>query len=152
MTEEERKRVKGLISEHRRFLRELCRIEHEEIDALQKMIDEDTDFVSNTKELSLFPYNYCRLSKEATRELATRCNSEFNNSLFCNTCSTKTADEREKTAEEVLSDYGYGESGIIVLKDESYDSALVGVTDDNRAVYSYSKMVDWYSKKNSCSA
>ena len=29
------------------------------------------------------------------------------------------------------------------LTDFSYDTALIGVTDDNRAVYDFNKMVEW---------
>ena len=32
------------------------------------------------------------------------------------------------------------------LTNFSYDTALIGVTDDNRAVYDFSKMVDWLVK------
>ena len=42
--------------------------------------------------------------------------------------------------EQKLLDNGYG--GVILLKDYDYASAFIGVTDDNRAVYEYSKMVD----------
>lgn len=45
------------------------------------------------------------------------------------------------TAEERLLDAGYED--VIILKNYSYDDALVGVTDGNRAVYDYAKMVDW---------
>ena len=45
------------------------------------------------------------------------------------------------TAEERLLDAGYED--VVIFKNYSYDSALIGVTDDNRAVYSFEKMVDW---------
>lgn len=45
------------------------------------------------------------------------------------------------TAEERLLDAGYED--VLILKDYSYDDALIGVTDDYRAVYDYVKMVDW---------
>ena len=48
-------------------------------------------------------------------------------------------------AEERLLDAGY--EGILILKNYSYDDALIGVTDDNRAVYDYDKMVDWLVEK-----
>ena len=44
-------------------------------------------------------------------------------------------------AEERLLDNGY--EGIKYLTDYSYDTALVGVTADDRAVYDYEKMVEW---------
>lgn len=44
-------------------------------------------------------------------------------------------------AEERLLDQGY--EGVIFLENYSYDDALIGVTDDNRAVYDYEKMVQW---------
>lgn len=58
----------------------------------------------------------------------------------------------ERTAEQILADNGYDAEDIVLLKDESYDSALIAVTDDYRAVYSYDKMVEWYMNKNGCSA
>ena len=58
----------------------------------------------------------------------------------------------ERTAEQILADNGYDAEDIVLLKDESYDSALIAVTDDCRAVYSYDKMVEWYMNKNGCTA
>jgi hypothetical protein len=58
----------------------------------------------------------------------------------------------ERTAEQILEDNGYDAEDIVLLKDESYDSALIAVTHDFRAVYSYDKMVEWYMNKNGCSA
>lgn len=60
--------------------------------------------------------------------------------------------KRERTAEQILADNGYDGEDIVLLKDESYDSALIAVTDDCRAVYSYDKMVEWYMEKNGCDA
>ena len=45
------------------------------------------------------------------------------------------------TAEEKLRESGYED--ITVLSNFSYDSALIGVSQDNRAVYDYDKMVQW---------
>ena len=45
------------------------------------------------------------------------------------------------TARERLIDAGYED--VIILSSYSYDDALIGVTDENRAVYSYEKMIDW---------
>lgn len=45
------------------------------------------------------------------------------------------------TAEERLLDAGY--EGIKYLTNYSYDDALIGVTEDGRAVYDFEKMVDW---------
>ena len=49
------------------------------------------------------------------------------------------------TAEEWLLDAEYED--VIILKNYSYDDALVGVTDGNRAVYDYAKMVNWLVEK-----
>lgn len=46
-----------------------------------------------------------------------------------------------KTAEERLLEAGYED--VVILTDYSYDDALVGVTEDNRAVYDYNRMVTW---------
>lgn len=51
------------------------------------------------------------------------------------------------TAEELLMENGY--EGVKYLTDYSYDTAIIGVTDDNRVVYDFNKMVDWLvSEKN----
>ena len=47
----------------------------------------------------------------------------------------------KRTAEEKLLDNGYDE--VPILKNDSYDSALIAVTDDNRAVYDYDKMIEY---------
>lgn len=46
-----------------------------------------------------------------------------------------------KSAEEKILYNGFED--VIILKDFSYDSALVGVSDDNRAIYDFDKMVEW---------
>jgi hypothetical protein len=45
------------------------------------------------------------------------------------------------TASEKLAAAGYED--ILIFSNPSYDDALIGVTEDNRAVYDYDKMVDW---------
>lgn len=45
------------------------------------------------------------------------------------------------TASERLADAGYED--VLIFENPSYDDALVGVTEDNRAVYDFNKMVDW---------
>ena len=44
-------------------------------------------------------------------------------------------------AEERLLDAGY--DNIKYLVNYSYDDALIGVTEDGRAVYDYEKMIEW---------
>ena len=44
-------------------------------------------------------------------------------------------------AEERLLNAGYDD--IIYLTNYSYDDALIGVSDDGRAIYDYNKMVEW---------
>ena len=44
-------------------------------------------------------------------------------------------------AEERLLEAGY--EGTKYLTNYSYDDALIGVSDDGRAVYDYEKMVEW---------
>ena len=36
-----------------------------------------------------------------------------------------------------------GYEGVVYLTNYSYDTALVGVTEDNREVYDFEKMVEW---------
>jgi len=50
----------------------------------------------------------------------------------------------EQTAADRLLEAGYED--VVILENFSYDSALVGVTDDNRAVYDFEKMVDWLTE------
>lgn len=50
------------------------------------------------------------------------------------------------TAGERLTDAGYED--VIVFENESYDDALVGVSHDGRAIYSFDKMVEWLCKKD----
>ena len=45
------------------------------------------------------------------------------------------------SAEELLLENGY--EGIKYLTNYSYDTALVGVSHDNRAIYDYRLMVEW---------
>lgn len=45
------------------------------------------------------------------------------------------------TAEEKMRLAGHAE--VLLLKDYSYDDALIGVTEDGRAVYDFGKMVAW---------
>lgn len=49
--------------------------------------------------------------------------------------------EERKSARERLEDAGY--EGVVILDNYSYDDALIGVTEDNRAVYDFDKMVTW---------
>jgi hypothetical protein len=51
----------------------------------------------------------------------------------------KMADKR--SASERLCDWGY--EGVMILENFSYDDALIGVTEDGRAVYDFDKMVEW---------
>ena len=50
------------------------------------------------------------------------------------------------TAAERLVDAGYED--VIVFENESYDDALIGVSHDGRAIYSFDKMVEWLCKKD----
>ena len=49
------------------------------------------------------------------------------------------------TARELIEDYGYED--VIIYDNPSYDDAFVGVTNDNRAVYDYDKMIEWLIEK-----
>lgn len=51
----------------------------------------------------------------------------------------------EMNAEERLLYAGY--EGIKYLVDYSYDDALIGVSEDGRAIYDFEKMVDWLIKE-----
>lgn len=47
-----------------------------------------------------------------------------------------------------LCDLGY--SDVVVFEGEDYDGCIVGVTIDNRAVYSKPKMIHWYMEQHNC--
>lgn len=49
------------------------------------------------------------------------------------------------TAKERLLLCGYDD--VVILSDYSYDDALIGVTEDDRAVYDFCKMVEWLMTK-----
>jgi len=44
-------------------------------------------------------------------------------------------------AEEKLLEAGY--EGVLFFVNYSYDDALIGVSDDGRAIYDYEKMIEW---------
>lgn len=46
-----------------------------------------------------------------------------------------------RSAEEKLLDNGYED--VMILQNFSYDSALIGVTADNRAVYDFNLMIEY---------
>lgn len=50
-------------------------------------------------------------------------------------------------AEERILDAGY--ENVIYLFNYSYDDALIGISEDNRAVYDFNKMVEWLMKEES---
>lgn len=48
-------------------------------------------------------------------------------------------------AEERLLEYGYEDVKFLV--NESYDDALIGVSDDGRAIYDFGLMIEWLMLK-----
>ena len=148
MTNEEKNKIRAIIREHRKLLDEFTKAQENEIDELQGMIDSNIGFVGGSS-LPLFPHNARKLSKAAVKELVEKYCADFNEKLFSD--SEKTSNVHERTAKEMLDECGYDSSSIMLFENESYDSALIGVTDDDRAVYSYDKMVEWYVNKNRCS-
>lgn len=46
-----------------------------------------------------------------------------------------------RNAEKKILDNGFED--VIILKDYSYDSALIGVSDDGKAIYDYEMMIEW---------
>lgn len=44
-------------------------------------------------------------------------------------------------AEKILLDNGYED--VLIFVNYSYDDALIGISDDNRAIYDYNLMVEW---------
>lgn len=50
--------------------------------------------------------------------------------------------------EKRLLDYGYED--IVILKNYSYDTALIGISDDGRAIYDFNKMIEWLMYIEDC--
>ena len=44
-----------------------------------------------------------------------------------------------------------GFENVNYLVNYSYDDALIGISEDNRAIYDYNKMIDWLMNKESLS-
>jgi hypothetical protein len=72
--------------------------------------------------------------------------------LYCQTASLKFAlkihinnEETKMTAEEKIMGAGYED--ICVLKNYSYDDALIGISHDDRAIYDFNKMVEWLMRE-----
>lgn len=42
---------------------------------------------------------------------------------------------------EILADFGYEDA--IIFENPDYDSAIIGISDDNRVIYDYDKMVEY---------
>lgn len=40
--------------------------------------------------------------------------------------------------------------GTLILDNASYDNSIVGITFDNRLIYSFDKMIDEYMQENNC--
>lgn len=53
-----------------------------------------------------------------------------------------------KTVEEKLWENGYED--VLIFKNYSYDDALIGVSEDNRAIYDFEKMVQWLIHTEKC--
>lgn len=48
-----------------------------------------------------------------------------------------------------LVDMGFED--IVLFENPGYDDCIIGVSIDNRAIYSYSQMIGWFANKNNCS-
>lgn len=55
----------------------------------------------------------------------------------------------EDELKEIIEDYGYED--VIIFSNPDYASAFIGISDDNRAVYDFDKMVEWLMKKDGIS-
>ena len=50
-------------------------------------------------------------------------------------------------AEEKLLEWGYDPEEIVLFKNEDYDTALIGVSTDDRAVYDFDLMIEYLMNK-----
>lgn len=48
------------------------------------------------------------------------------------------------SAEDRILDAGYED--VVIFKDEGYDDALIGISEDGRAIYDFDLMVEWLMK------
>ena len=55
-------------------------------------------------------------------------------------------EEQNITAEQRILDAGY--ENVIIFSDFSYDDALIGISEDDRAIYDYDLMVNWLIKNS----
>lgn len=67
-----------------------------------------------------------------------------------NCMNEECLNRRMKNAEQRILDAGF--ENVVILRDFSYDSALVGISDDNRAIYDFYKMVEWLMEERGWSA
>lgn len=49
-----------------------------------------------------------------------------------------------ESAENRILDAGYED--VVIFKDEGYDDALIGISEDGRAIYDFDLMVEWLMK------
>ena len=49
-----------------------------------------------------------------------------------------------KAREKLLAE---GYEDVLIFENFSYDTALIGITEDNRVVYDYDKMIEWLIEK-----
>lgn len=62
--------------------------------------------------------------------------------MFKGWCNSSMSDTNsEVDAETLLLDNEYED--VEIFQNFSYDSALIGVSHDNRAIYDYQKMIEW---------
>lgn len=47
---------------------------------------------------------------------------------------------KQENIKQLIEDYGY--DSVLLFENPSYDTAFVGISDDDRAVYDYDKMVE----------
>lgn len=149
MNDIQKEKMKQAIEERKYILNELVENENAKIKIMQDMVDRDETAENVCRCFPTIFYKY-ELDENQCAEVILELESEMDDELLAMS-ATKHASVKSRTAEEILKDNGYEPDSIVLLKDESYDSALIGVSDDNRAVYSMDKMIDWYSEKNDCS-
>jgi len=53
------------------------------------------------------------------------------------------------TARELIKENGYED--IVIFENPSYDSALIGISEDNRAIYDYDKMIEFLMSEDDLS-
>ncbi len=102
---------------------------------------------SNRKSKHKHKYEECLIQHPFSFAGNTSIHTQLNS--YCTICGKiggYLKNGKYQTDEEMLEDNGYED--VVIYKNPNYDGALIGVTDNNIAVYDFDKMVDSLMKED----